>query len=183
MRVISGSAKHRTLVSSSGAEMQPTIDRVKCALFSKLQFELEGRRVLDLFAGSGQLGIEALSRGAKFCDFVDTSKASLDAIRRNITSCGFNGVSAVHAVDAEAFIKSAPTYDIIFMDPPFHGELIHRILPAVVKKCLPSGVIYCETAEDELMPSKVGDFVRWDSVRYGYILTTYYRHRDYGEEK
>ena len=88
MRVITGSARGRVLLPVAGMDVRPTTDKVKEAVFSAIQFEVEGARVLDLFCGSGQMGIEALSRGAQSCVFVDSSRASQDVTKKNLTTTG-----------------------------------------------------------------------------------------------
>lgn len=182
MRVIAGSAKRKVLYSSDKPEMQPTIDRVKEALFSKIQFELQNRRVIDLFAGSGQLGIEALSRGAAHCDFVDSSPDSLKAVKKNLAACSFESRSAVHAADAFTFIKSAPKADIIFLDPPFSQGILPLILPLCAEKCSENGLIYCESLTDEPLPQTAGDFAVCAAATYGKIKTTYYKHKNLMQE-
>ena len=105
MRIVSGIARGKKLCTPQGLEVRPTIDRVKEAVFSSLQFDIEGRRILDLFAGSGQLGLEALSRGAKHCNFVDSSNFSIASIQENIKNCGFNENSTVNFCDSFQFLK------------------------------------------------------------------------------
>jgi len=184
MRVIAGSAKRRPLKSTEEPEMQPTMERVKEAVFSKLHFELEGRRVLDLFAGSGQLGIEALSRGAAHCDFVDNSKASITCVKKNIETCGFTDRAGIYGTDAFGFIKSGnENYDIILLDPPFNHGILDKMLPLAAQHVEKSGIIYCETSDKERLPEIAGDFVMDSQVKYGYIKTTYYRHKDYHEKE
>ena len=94
MRVIAGTARSRRLEALPGLDTRPTTDRVKESIFNVIQFDIEGRRVLDLFAGTGQLGVEALSRGAAFCDFVDSAPAALEVARKNVKACGFEGRAA-----------------------------------------------------------------------------------------
>ena len=184
MRVIAGSARRRPLKSTEEPEMQPTMERVKEAVFSKLHFELEGRQVLDLFAGTGQLGIEALSRGAAHCDFVDNSKASLACIKQNVETCGFSAKAGIYNTDAFAFIKSSKQkYDIVLLDPPFNHGILDKMLPLVAQHVEKSGVIYCETSDKERLPEIAGEFVMDAQNKYGYIKATYYRHRDYRDEK
>ena len=107
MKVITGSAKGRVLLTPEGLDTRPTADRIKHSIFNAIQFDVEGRRVLDLFAGSGQLGIEALSRGAKECFFIDLDKDAQSAISQNIKNCGFTSNSKVFGTDFETFLKSA----------------------------------------------------------------------------
>ena len=104
MRVITGKARGRKLKDFEGRDIRPTTDMVKEAIFSIIQFDIEGSCVLDLFSGSGQLGIEALSRGAKYCRFVDKSQASAAVTRENITACGFVRDSAVTVMDSIDFV-------------------------------------------------------------------------------
>ena len=104
MRVITGSARGKRLKELPGLDTRPTADRVKEGLFNAIQFDIEGRRVLDLFAGTGQLGIEALSRGAAFCDFVDSAPAAMKIIRANVDACGLAERAAFHQKDFAAFL-------------------------------------------------------------------------------
>ena len=102
MRVITGTARGRKLNEPQGMDIRPTTDMVKEAIFNIVQFDVEGRRVLDLFAGTGQLGIEALSRGAKSCTFIDSSRTSAELCRSNLDKCGLNGI--VRQTDALSFL-------------------------------------------------------------------------------
>ena len=106
MRVITGTARGRKLITLEGDDVRPTTDKVKEALFSIIQFEIEGRRILDLFAGSGQLGIEALSRGAKNAVFVDSSKKSVEVVRQNLEATGFSKSAVVLNTDSLAFLRT-----------------------------------------------------------------------------
>ena len=150
MRVITGTARGRKLLTLSGEDVRPTTDKVKEALFSIIQFEIEGRRVLDLFAGSGQLGIEALSRGAAGCVFVDQSRQAVNIIRKNIEACGFGELSRVHQSDALGFLSSYQCsglrFDIAFLDPPYASGLLIKALPAVAEHMNRGGVIVCGQA-------------------------------------
>ena len=120
MRVITGTARGRKLQTPAGTAVRPTSDMVKEAVFSIVQFEVEGARVLDLFAGSGQMGIEALSRGARSCVFVDNAKNSLAAVRENLRSCNLTAHAKVMAGDALVFLREyrGEPFDIAFLDPP-----------------------------------------------------------------
>ena len=114
MRVITGTARGRVLKTLEGDDVRPTTDRVKEAIFSIIQFEIEGRRVLDLFAGSGQLGIEALSRGAAFATFTDMSAESVDTVKKNLISTKLDRQSEVIRTEAVAFLRSnRKKFDII----------------------------------------------------------------------
>ncbi|MEX1307520.1 MAG: 16S rRNA (guanine(966)-N(2))-methyltransferase RsmD [Eubacteriales bacterium] len=119
MRIISGKYRGRKLVAPEGQHTRPTTDRVKEALFGALQFRLHDAKVLDLFAGSGALGIEALSRGAKSCLFVENNRAALKALEENLAR--IEAEYEVHAVDYMTGLKrlDGKSFDLIFMDPPY----------------------------------------------------------------
>lgn len=123
MRVIAGDAKGRRIEAPKGKDTRPTLDRVKESLFGILQFEIPGSTVLDLFAGSGNLGIEALSRGAKFAVFNDRSAECGQVITENINRLGFDGRAEVLRLDYKAAIDRLAMadrhFDIVFLDPPY----------------------------------------------------------------
>lgn len=120
MRVTTGSAKGRRLVAPPGGAVRPATDRLKQALFNAL-FDVTDERVLDLYAGSGGLGIEALSRGAAHATFVDSSPAAVDAVRRNLDVCGFTDRADVRRGDVVAAVSRVPVrpWDLVFVDPPY----------------------------------------------------------------
>ena len=119
MRVIAGEARGRRLEALPGTEItRPTMDQVKEAMFSIVQFDLPGARVLDLYAGSGQLGIEALSRGAAEAVFVDRRPDAVRLVQENLALCGFTDRARVKSGDALAYLKSGEKFDLIFLDPP-----------------------------------------------------------------
>lgn len=176
MRVITGTARGRKLITLEGNDVRPTTDMVKEAMFSIIQFELEGARVLDLFCGSGQLGIEALSRGASYATFVDISRESQNVTRQNLIATGLHKNSKVAAMEAEGFLRSTKNiYDIALLDPPYNKGLVTKVLPDLVTKMSDSGVIICETAKEEDLPETVGDFAISKTYRYGRIKLTAYR--------
>ena len=129
MRIITGTARGRRLMTLQGDAVRPTPERVKEALFSMLQFQLEGRRVLDLFAGSGQIGLEAPSRGAREVVFVDASRESVSVVEKNIQSTGLSRGAKVVPMDSLLFLqrKNEP-FDIAFLDPPYHTGLLQQAL-------------------------------------------------------
>ena len=129
MRVITGTARGRRLKELEGTETRPTTDRVKEGLFSALQFDIEGRRVLDLFAGTGQLGIECLSRGAASAVFVDRRADAVKLIRENLKLTELQDRARVVAGDSMEFLRSLrERFDIVFLDPPYEAGLLE---PAV----------------------------------------------------
>ena len=131
MRVITGTAKGMRLVAPPGDDVRPTYDRVKEAVFSIIQFDLEGRRVLDLFAGSGQLGIEALSRGSQTATFVDATRDAIAAIKENLEKTRLSKSAVVLQTDAVGFIKNyrGAEFDVVLLDPPYHEVLLGEVLP------------------------------------------------------
>lgn len=131
MRIITGSARGTKLVTLEGEATRPTSDKVKEALFSMIQFDLEGRNVLDLFAGSGQLGLEALSRGAAKATFIDESRQAVDVVIDNAKKTHLFEKCRISASGAIPFLKSAAgkeKYDIIFLDPPYDSALLAQSL-------------------------------------------------------
>lgn len=122
LRIITGTAKGKKLLTLEGDATRPTSDRIKGAIFSSIQFDIEGRRVLDLFAGSGQLGLEAMSRGAESVTFVDMEREAMDIVKKNAKSTGFFESCRYSVSDYRNFIRKASgrdTYDLVFIDPPY----------------------------------------------------------------
>ena len=176
MRVITGTARGRRLVTLEGDDVRPTTEKVKEALFSAIQFEIEGRRVLDLFAGSGQLGIEALSRGAANAVFVDASKKSVDIVRQNLETTGFTKSSVVLNTDSIAFLRTrAEKYDIAFLDPPYRTGLLQKALEGIDRVMSDSGLIVAECPTDEEFPENAGGFIKTKEYKYGKIKLAIYR--------
>lgn len=179
MRVITGTARGKKLTVCAGETVRPTPERVKEALFSIIQFQIEGRRVLDLFAGSGQLGIEALSRGAREAVFVDTAKEPAAAVAKNLEATGLSGSARVEHTDFAAYLSAdCGKFDLAFLDPPYRTGLLQRALPMAAGRMNPGGTIVCESPSDEPLPETAGDFVRGRSYRYGKIVLTLYKHKD-----
>ncbi len=181
MRVITGTARGRRLRTLEGNDVRPTTDRVKEAVFSVIQFDIEGRRMLDLFAGSGQMGIEALSRGAAEAVFVDSSPHSVAVVRENLRACGLNGAAVVVQGDALSYLvprAGRQEFDYAFLDPPYGKGILQSVLPAVASVVKPGGAIICESPAEEELPKAVGDFVVDRQYRYGKIKVTFYRVAD-----
>ena len=134
MRIIAGTRRGRRLATLPGEDTRPTLERVKQGLFSAIQFELEGRAVLDLFAGSGQLGLEALSRGARSCWFNDHNPKALEVVRRNIRACRFENIAketcAEHMLCVKMIQRAGFLPDLVFLDPPYRQNRIQEVLVA-----------------------------------------------------
>ena len=175
MRVITGSAKGIRLETLEGLDVRPTTDRVKEGMFSAIQFDIPGSRVLDLFAGSGQLGIEALSRGARQAVFVDQSKASLEVVAANLKKCRFNDNCELHQKTAEQFIRTAQgKFDIIFLDPPYCMEILQDLLPKLLPVLSPGGKIVAEHEINCNLPEKISDLQLKKDYFYGKIVVSVY---------
>ena len=179
MRVITGTARGRRLGELKGQETRPTTGKVK----EGVQFDIEGRRVLDLFAGTGQMGIEALSRGAASCTFVDQRKDAAQLVRDNLAACGLSDKAQVVCGDAMGYLASLRTkYDLIFLDPPYAGDILERAIAHIARfDILASrGIIVAECPADKPLPALSAPYGVYREYRYGKIKVTVY-HRD-GEE-
>ena len=174
MRVITGTAGGRQLKTLPGDAVRPTADHVKEALFNILQFDLEGRRVLDLFGGTGQLGIEALSRGAREAVFTDQSRNSVSLIRENLKRCGLE--AAVLQTDALSYLSRGEKFDIIFVDPPYDAGLYAPVLERInaVDNLNEGGIIICESRAKEDLPDLLPPYRLLRRRRYGSVALTFY---------
>ena len=178
MRVISGAARGKRLEELPGLATRPTTDRVKEGLFNAIQFDIEGRRVLDLFAGTGQLGIECLSRGAAFCDFVDMAPAALKVAEKNVRACGLEARAAFHRRDFSAFLSGVKEkYGLVFLDPPYASGNLERALEqiAAIDIVVKNGIIVCESPAEHLLPELAPPYEKGREYRYGKIKVTLYR--------
>lgn len=182
MRVITGSARGRRLKAPDGRDVRPTTDKVKEAVFSVIQFDIDGSAVLDLFSGSGQMGIEALSRGAGSCVFVDSSRRSVEITKENIFASGFKNEANVINADSIGYLKMCRnTFDIAFLDPPYGEGLIEQAMPLLAEHMSDRGVIVCEH-EPGLEPAEeYGKMRKYRSYKYGKIRVTVYK--AYNEER
>ena len=174
MRVITGTAGGRKLKSPYGNAVRPTTDHVKQAIFNILQYDMEGRRVLDLFGGTGQMGIEALSRGAREAVFVDSSRTSVLLIRENLKLCGFK--ADVLQSDALSYLQRGEKFDIIFVDPPYDAGLYRPVLERInaVDNLNEGGIIICETRAGEMLPEMRLPYGMLRERRYGNVKICIY---------
>ena len=175
MRVIAGTARGTSLVAPRGMKTRPTADRVREALFSILlsRCTLQGVRVLDICAGTGALGIEALSRGAGSCTFIERDRQALDALRRNLSAAGMLDRSSISSVDAPAALRglgaSGAAFDLIFFDPPYQSDLYASVPPLVAGSRLlaPEGIMVIERASRSTPLPDCAGLIQSDSRRYG----------------
>lgn len=155
MRIIAGKAKGKRLQTPEGLHTRPTAERVKESMFSIVQWDLEGRNVLDLFGGSGQLGLEAISRGAKSAIIVDGDRNAQKAIETNIRTCGFEKECRLIKGDSFQFLQrqSKESFGLIFLDPPYGGELLNRALQEICRIDIlaEGGIIVCESGENDVI--------------------------------
>lgn len=174
MRVITGTAKGRKLSEPKDMSVRPTTDMVKEAIFSIVQFDLEGRRVLDLFAGTGQLGIEALSRGAASAVFIDNSRESIELVKKNLQTCQLRG--EVLQTESLGYLERCGKFDIIFIDPPYASELWDDALERIFRFDILSdgGIIICESRRERSMPDAQPPYFKGREYRYGKIKLTVY---------
>ena len=179
MRVITGTARGRRLKELEGYETRPTTDRVKEGIFNIIQFDIEGRKVLDLYAGTGQLGIEALSRGAAGAVSVDQRRDAASLIRDNLKLTGLEDRARVVCGDAAAFLSSAgEKFGLIFIDPPYAANLWENTIKAISQFDILSnhGIIVCESPADQDMPPVAPPYFLRRTYRYGRVkITTYFR--------
>ena len=174
MRVITGSARGRRLKTPEGQDIRPTTDNVKESVFNILQFDIEGRRVLDLFAGTGQLGIECLSRGAREAVFIDRDRDAVKIVKENLKTCGFS--APVLQQDALGYLNSCGKFDLIFVDPPYDAGLYGAVLEKInsVDILSDGGIILCESRRETLLPEMRKPYYKKKEYRYGRVKLSLY---------
>ena len=178
MRVITGRARGVALKTPDGMLTRPTADRVKEALFSIIQFELPGASVLDLFGGTGQLGIEAISRGAKNAVFVDAREDACRLIKENLRRTGFEKEGRVVRSDYLDFLKRCrETFQIILLDPPYAEEFLENSLKMITEIDIleSGGIIVAERPLGKELPWEFPGYIRSRDYKYGKTLLTLYR--------
>lgn len=193
MRIISGIARGTRLVTLEGIETRPTLDRVKEPLFSIIQMHIRGARVLDLFAGSGALGLEALSRGAESAVFCDVSNKAINVINQNIQKTKFTDKTRVFQESYEDVLKELAmennnsvdgectnVFDLIFLDPPYAGGMLENAIQSILDYNLlaEDGIIVVETdMESELKKlQSIGLYVK-DIRKYGRVILLFLEHK------
>lgn len=178
MRVITGTARGVQLKTPDGMTTRPTADRVKEALFSIIQFEIPGARVLDLFGGTGQLGIEALSRGAKSAVFVDAGEPACKLIRENLKRTRLEQQGSVVRSDYLQYLnRCREQFDIILLDPPYAEVFLENALKCITEIDIlqSGGIIVAERPLGKELPWNFEGFTRSKDYKYGKTLLTIYR--------
>ncbi|MBE6866552.1 MAG: 16S rRNA (guanine(966)-N(2))-methyltransferase RsmD [Ruminococcaceae bacterium] len=173
MRVISGSARGTKLESLEGLSTRPTIDRVKEGIFSSIQFVVPGARILDLFAGSGQMGIECLSRGATKGVFVDSNRDAVNVVIKNIKACNLFDKARVVNMTAQDYLGSCKDeFDIIFLDPPYNMGILDEILEKVYQITAPGGIIIAESELGWKSATEIDGLEMVKQYKYGKVFVT-----------
>ena len=178
MRVIAGTARSVPLKTLDGLDTRPTTDRVKEAVFNIIQFEIEGRRVLDLFGGSGQMAIEALSRGAAHADIVDCSKLAAGVIKENLQHTKLSDRASVTVSDYMQFLNTAKAeYDLVFLDPPYAEKFLENALNRIseIDILKSGGIIVCEKPSEKNLCVEMPGFTRSKEYRYGKTAIVLFR--------
>lgn len=178
MRVITGSARGVTLKAPKGMDTRPTMDQVKEGIFSAIQFEVEGRRALDLFAGSGQLGIEALSRGAAEAVFVDARRDACQVVRENLEKTRLLPRAQVVQSDYLSYLSACRRrFDLIFLDPPYAEVFLENALQRIseIDILSDSGIIICEKPSEKALRHDFSGLTHYRDYRYGKAAVTIYR--------
>ena len=169
MRVITGTTRGRRLRTPENYDIRPTTDNVKESLFNIIQFDVEGRKVLDLFAGTGQLGIECLSRGADSVVFVDESREAVNIVKDNLKTCGLS--ASVLQMDALSYLRGCGKLDLIFVDPPYDSNLYEEVLKIInsVDILSDGGIIICEARRERQLPEMTEPYRKLREYHYGKV--------------
>ena len=186
MRVITGEFKGRKLETPIGDEIRPTSDKVKESIFNLLMNDTYDRVFCDLFCGTGSLGIEALSRGASRCYFIDHSRDSIRITNHNIRSCGAEDRAIVLTGEYDrSLARIHEKVDVFLLDPPYHEGLYENCLRRIDELDLLSmeGIIIAEHGTRDSVPEEAGSLVKVRERRYGRIMLSIYRHREWLQDQ
>lgn len=182
MRIITGEIRGRHLKTVPGLNTRPTADKVKGAIFNVLREKVSGAKVLDLFAGTGNLAIEALSRQASKAVLVEKNPVAVSVIKENLVLAEVSELARLMDMDAFTYLRLEPkeVFDLIFLDPPYRQGLISKVLAAIAEPCRLSlnGVIVAETAKDEDITGSTGPFEIRKTGEYGDTKIWYLQRAD-----
>jgi len=184
MKVTTGSARGTTLIAPEGLHTRPITDQIKQAIFSSWQFRIPDCNFLDIFAGSGSMGIEALSRGATKATFVDNDKTAINIINTNLKNCHFK-IEQYEVLKDDAFvflqrIANKVKYDVIYMDPPYTvDEIFIPIIEEIDKANVlqKDGILAIRTKAEKQMPSELTNLVKTKEKKYGISMVHYYKNK------
>lgn len=187
MRVITGSAKGRKLQSVPGDSTRPITDRAKEALFSILGDWIEGARVLDLFGGTGSVGIEALSRGAEYAHFVDMNAKAVRVLLANLRHCQLSELGKVERNDSFRFLEryGGDSFDLIYVAPPQYQDLWSKALLLIDARpdlLYDDGIVIVQIHPREEAPLALANLIEFDRRKYGSVQLIFYEKRTAGEE-
>ena len=184
MRVIAGKAKGRALVAPEGFDTRPITAMMKEALFSMWQFRIQDADFLALFEGSGSMGIEAISRGARRAVFVEMNQKAIDVIKQNVKTCKFTEEAVIYKDDVfrriEWLKNNGESFDIIYLDPPFTvDEIFHPVLEAVTGAGIlkEDGIIAIRTLKEKDMPEEINNLKKYKFKVYGISAIHFYREK------
>lgn len=179
MRVIGGTSRGRKLAGPRGLDVRPTADPVKEALFNILAEQVPGAYFLDLFAGTGNVGIEALSRGARQATFVESNPSVVRLLRANLQRCGLAGHADVRALPVSRFLlqQRAPVYDLVFLDPPYQTQEAEKVLPSLGRDAIirANGRVVIEHFHKSLLDDQIGYLTLVKTYRYGDTCLSVYQ--------
>ncbi len=176
MRIIAGESRGIKLKTLQGSDIvRPTIERVKEGIFSSIHFFVEGAYVLDLFAGSGQMGIEALSRGAAHCVFIDEDKNAIEIIKSNLKAANLlKNATVIHTDASNYLLSSQEKFNLIFLDPPYKNNIVEEILPNLQNVLNDDAIIIAETEIDAKIPDRLGSITLKKQYKYSSVRVTKY---------
>lgn len=180
IRITGGSVKGRNLISPKGAKTRPASGALRESLFNIIRDNIQGARCVDLFAGVGTIGLEALSRGASGCVFIEKDRGAARILRRNIDLCGFRSVAEVYTGDAITLLsrleKKGEHFTFVFVDPPYHAGLLTKTLKklGVSSVVAPGGIVVVQRSSREEVPLVVGRLKLEREVRFGETILSFY---------
>lgn len=178
MRIITGIYRGRRLMSPKDLSVRPTSDKVKEAIFSMIFEDIPDSIVVDMFAGTGSLGLEALSRGAKYCYFIDNDRDSVRMIKENIAHCGAENESTLLVGDFKYnMTKINEAIDLVFLDPPYGGKSLEEALEKIGEGgfMAEEGLVVTEHGPENIMPDSIGILTKIKEKKYGSVYVTIYR--------